>query len=72
MAGGGGTLQKNYLSVYLPEAVLDPYRGRMEDIRMRQGNFNFVRFGDLRVEMVAETLGQVVGSVSHVKCWIIY
>ena len=52
----GVALQKNYLSVYLPAAALEPYRGRLGALRMGQGNFSFVRLQDLAVEAVDEML----------------
>jgi hypothetical protein len=56
----GVALQKNYISVYLQAAaVLERYRGRLGELRMGQGNFSFVRFGDLKAVVVKELLGDV-------------
>lgn len=44
----GVAFQKAYISVYLLEAAaLEPFRGRLGEVRMGQGNFSFVRFADL-------------------------
>ncbi len=57
----GVALQKNYISVYLIDgAVLEPFRGRLGEVRMGRGNFSFVRFTDLDMEAVTGLLGEVV------------
>lgn len=56
----GVALQKNYISVYVQAAaVLEEYRGGLGELRMGQGNFSFVRFGDLKANVVKEFLGKV-------------
>lgn len=52
----GVALQKNYISVYLAEAAVEPYRGRLGELRMGQGNFSFRRFEALNLEVVGEML----------------
>lgn len=50
----GVALQKNYISVYLPAAVAGPYRGRLGEVRMGQGNFSFIRFAALNSGVAAD------------------
>ncbi|TPM25925.1 hypothetical protein [Mesorhizobium sp. B2-3-4] len=59
----GMALQKSYISVYLSvttdgKPILDRYRGKLGEMRSGRNNFSFVRFEQLRTEMVAKLIAE--------------
>ncbi|MBN9221659.1 MAG: hypothetical protein J0I79_27260 [Mesorhizobium sp.] len=65
----GVALQKSYISVYLSVTVdsrpiVDRYRGRLGEIRSGRNNFSFVRYDELKSEIVAELIAETAEILS--------
>jgi len=57
----GVALQKSYISVYLSvtvegQPIIDRYKGKLGEKRSGRNNFSFVRFGELKSEIVARLI----------------